>query len=367
MVESYQPREDLPEVIFHSQAVPAIVAERERRSQGASAQFVLPEDLISILEELPNRRAVSQVVLQYPEPVPQLEARGSAIAVHADRPNPRSELISGWAKSALLVENYWNYLYTWADELEGEKFNPFPDMDVTRKPAAHLSALLCESDDDAVQFAYKTPLRSLVLLELLGSQMGRTLSEERSSRYADFKARCEKIISEIRPLAPELLVSAAVLGDSEARSQTAAKLATVFGDAELIKRIPKLYSLDLGYHPLADGHLARLEGATELRRLNLNAVAINGSCLEALAKLPNLEELSLSRTNPRPTALKALKQFPALKRLDLTGVPVDDGTLQWLKDMRGLEQLDLTRTRVTPRGLETLNEALPGCAVVPGT
>jgi hypothetical protein len=113
----------------------------------------------------------------------------------------------------------------------------------------------------------------------------------------------------------------------------------------------------------ADKLLARLEGQTQLRRLDLGGADVSDENLAPLRGMTELEELNLSATQIGDEGLQHLAGLAHLRELGLGGTRVTDAGLPHLHRMKGLERMNLAGTKVTEAGIKELREALPRVAI----
>lgn len=107
--------------------------------------------------------------------------------------------------------------------------------------------------------------------------------------------------------------------------------------------------------------LAVIGQTTQLEKLRLACMPIDGGSLESLANLTNLKSLSLAfispnhiEAEPEPQLLSRLPALAALEALDLGSSQVDDRDLGRLSRFSHLKSLSLTGTEVTGAGLAQL-------------
>jgi hypothetical protein len=136
-------------------------------------------------------------------------------------------------------------------------------------------------------------------------------------------------------------------------------------DADLldITKPQGMYRLLLGRTAVTDIGLQRLDGANQLRDLNLDGTAITDQALQVIGNLHHLEELDLSATRISDNGLRHLKNLDNLKILWLSGTPVTNEGLVFLTGLKSLQQLHVARTRITTEGLKLLSDALPSLRI----
>lgn len=116
----------------------------------------------------------------------------------------------------------------------------------------------------------------------------------------------------------------------------------------------QLYSLSLLGTQFGDEDVQRIQGLTNLERLDLSRTNITDAGLEGLSSLPNLSSLQLQGTQISDAGLVHLKKLTNLKHLDLSDTEITDAGLAQLRSLRNLESLRLARTNVSDAGLQYL-------------
>ncbi len=116
----------------------------------------------------------------------------------------------------------------------------------------------------------------------------------------------------------------------------------------------QLYSLSLLGTQFGDEDVQRIQGLTNLERLDLSRTNITDAGLEGLLSLQNLSSLQLHGTQISDAGLVHLKKLTNLKYLDLSDTEIKDAGLAQLRSLRNLESLRLARTKVSHAGLQYL-------------
>lgn len=149
----------------------------------------------------------------------------------------------------------------------------------------------------------------------------------------------------------------------------------------VMKHLPQLVEMDIGYTKITDKSLAALakmphlttlrlrktaitkaglkylSASRSLRYLDLADTAIADDSLSALTPLTRLSTLNLARTNITDAGICNLHHLKSLKCLDVSKSGLTDQGLQDLiSHLPDLEQLNLSNTRVTSRGVIALSK-----------
>jgi len=153
-----------------------------------------------------------------------------------------------------------------------------------------------------------------------------------------------------------------------------------------------LKEIDLTRADIVDASLSKLKNVRSLEGLGLQLSAINGSCFEQLAALPNLrglwaqdcsldqknlrflsrwpklEELDLSRTHLTEAGTQYLAKCTGLKTLSIcSNAKFDDKCLGFISELKNLEMLKVPGTAITLEGLKHLQKLHLRLLLVPAS
>ena len=133
---------------------------------------------------------------------------------------------------------------------------------------------------------------------------------------------------------------------------------------EHIGKLSRLESLNLrGASHITDAGLAKLEGLTHLRRLELGFTSATDAGLAHVGKLSGLEVLDLLGTEATDAGLGHLRGLTRLEWLRISSSLVTDAGLEHLRGLGELRDLYLSGSHVTAEGVERLRGALPNCRI----
>jgi len=124
--------------------------------------------------------------------------------------------------------------------------------------------------------------------------------------------------------------------------------------ADLLKKLPYIQVLDLGYNPITDAFLEALQGSCpELTQLTLSGTKVTDKVMTIIAKAaPRLEACDLTACQGITDQGMAPLAHSPLVQLHLTGTRVTDAGLAHLKDMKSLQELYCGNPGVTDAGLQ---------------
>jgi Leucine-rich repeat (LRR) protein len=123
----------------------------------------------------------------------------------------------------------------------------------------------------------------------------------------------------------------------------------------LLKKLPNLDALYVGYTKVTRAGVAQLADLTRLKTLDLSGLPLVDADLAPLAKLTALERLNLGFTKITGAGLTHLAGLKQLKALDLGGVRLKDGDLAALGKLTNLERVSsFLADDVTDEGLPHL-------------
>jgi hypothetical protein len=123
--------------------------------------------------------------------------------------------------------------------------------------------------------------------------------------------------------------------------------------------MPQLEELWLrGNQHIGDAGIVSLTALPKLRSLGLGSTLLTDAGLMTLGSMTQLEDLGLSNTRITDTGLSALKNLPQLRALGLSGTQITDNGLKSLEGCAELRVLILQNTSITNGGLVSL-EKLP--------
>ena len=115
---------------------------------------------------------------------------------------------------------------------------------------------------------------------------------------------------------------------------------------------------------LGDDDIARLNGLTTLRSLQLQGTGVSDAGLKHLADATELVRLDLSQTSEvTGSGLAHLNGLVNLEALMLNHSQVTDAGLTHLEGLTSLRILHLEATRVSDEAVRILQEALPNCKI----
>ncbi|WDQ15756.1 hypothetical protein [Rhodopirellula sp. P2] len=130
------------------------------------------------------------------------------------------------------------------------------------------------------------------------------------------------------------------------------------------KRIHGLTWCDLSRLPLTDADVLRLVADTEqLDQLSLEATQVTNQIATLLQGANQLRELDLSYTAIDDSVLKSIPQ--SASTLWMTGTNLTDQAIDTLIALPRLKTIDLQRTKITERGLQRFRQAKPDCQLNP--
>jgi hypothetical protein len=129
----------------------------------------------------------------------------------------------------------------------------------------------------------------------------------------------------------------------------------------LVGRFPRLEELYYDSFPssMTDAGLARLNGITRLKELDLSGTAITDAGLVHLKGMTRLQVLNLSGTAITDAGLVHLKGMTRLQELDLSDTSVNGTGIVYLKGLTSLMSLELRGTKVDDFGAQDVRRALP--------
>jgi Leucine rich repeat len=126
------------------------------------------------------------------------------------------------------------------------------------------------------------------------------------------------------------------------------------GAIQRLRQLRQLQRLSIRWGHLADEDLAVLKRMPRLESLNLNETPITGGALEYDGQCQNLQSLELHHTAIGNLGLRALAGLPKLKRLRLSGTQVGDEGIHDLQGLENITDLDIEHTAITNDALETI-------------
>jgi hypothetical protein len=139
-------------------------------------------------------------------------------------------------------------------------------------------------------------------------------------------------------------------------------------ELKLLKKLNHLSILSLGRCGITDKGLKSLAPLTHLTSLNLGGCEqITDEGLKSLKGLTGLTSLNLwTCSHITNKILKSLTSFTYLTSLDLSWCKeiTDEGLLELLKELTNLTFLDLSITKVSQGGVERLRKELPACQIL---
>lgn len=119
-------------------------------------------------------------------------------------------------------------------------------------------------------------------------------------------------------------------------------------DLSLIRALPGVVDVDLGFQQdLTDADLAKLQGMTKLRSLNLIGTEIADQGMPTVAGMTELRELYLPHRVSN-AGLLTLKGMPALEFVNLGETSITDAGLASLKEIKSLRRITLMGMRSMP-------------------
>jgi hypothetical protein len=127
--------------------------------------------------------------------------------------------------------------------------------------------------------------------------------------------------------------------------------------------LPEVSVLNTQRSRIGDADLQTLRAGTSLTHLRLIDAPITGPGLRHLQPLENLELLDLSGTRVGDDGLQYLTTLDELGYLILTGTAVTDAGIQQLARLKRLVYLNVQNTNVTADGARQLQKQLPNCQI----
>ena len=113
----------------------------------------------------------------------------------------------------------------------------------------------------------------------------------------------------------------------------------------------QIVTIDLGFKPVTDADLERLQGLTRLRSLGLQRTGITDVGIAPLAGLTALEGVDLKGTKITDAAVTHLVGLPKLIHLFVGETEITDSGMERLKEMKKLHNVGLDGTKITDAGL----------------
>jgi hypothetical protein len=136
---------------------------------------------------------------------------------------------------------------------------------------------------------------------------------------------------------------------------------TLIGDVGvefLLRRLPRLRSLDLARTRVTDLAMESIGQQRSLESLNLWGTSVTDIGLEKLRRLADLRHLVLHGTQVTGHGMTHVRRLRNLTALDVWGLPITDRDVGPLRMLQELRELDLWRALITARGLAK-PESLP--------
>jgi hypothetical protein len=121
-----------------------------------------------------------------------------------------------------------------------------------------------------------------------------------------------------------------------------------------LAKLTRLEWLEIGGGSVSPAGVAHLKDCSELRRLYIHDIRLNGDDLAWLAGLTKLEALSLQRTGIDGKVLKNLTSLGTLTVLNLSGNNINSDDMDQIASFKALEVLALADTKVTGAGIAKL-------------
>jgi hypothetical protein len=118
--------------------------------------------------------------------------------------------------------------------------------------------------------------------------------------------------------------------------------------------LPGLEWLEIGGGSVSPAGVALLKGCSDLRRLYIHDINLNGDDLAWLAGLTKLEALSLQRTGVSGKILKNFKSLTTLAVLNLSGNNITSDDMGQIAGLKRLEVLALANTAISGAGIAKL-------------
>ena len=142
--------------------------------------------------------------------------------------------------------------------------------------------------------------------------------------------------------------------------------ATALNNEQLrqIAKCGSLCTLSLVNTQVTDDGIPAIENLRKLETLNLDFNAVGDRGFQVVAGLPALVELSLGYTRVSDNGLVYLERAKKLRRLNLEGTAVTDRGVARLECLTELEDLNLADTAVTESAAERLRRIIPRLRVI---
>lgn len=117
--------------------------------------------------------------------------------------------------------------------------------------------------------------------------------------------------------------------------------------------------LDLSFTSIGNAGLANFARSSMLSQLSVEGTRVSDEGMKIVKGFSQLQELDLSQTAITDEGLRHVAGLESLRVLWLTGTKVSDMGLKHLAGLKNLEQLEVQKTSVTAAGLQQLKQQLP--------
>ncbi|MBY0550490.1 MAG: hypothetical protein K2W95_24640 [Candidatus Obscuribacterales bacterium] len=227
--------------------------------------------------------------------------------------------------------------------------------------ACHFEGGLFAPDTAAFeQFCHACPLRAMIMARCLMAGWTPTIS---FGWVAELRLRLEFVEDSIATIARLMLITAVYAASAAADRMNALTLLLRYGqDDQLAMLVPAVSGLDLSGTLLTADEIARVKVWSLLTSLDLSGTAVGDLSVCELHALSNLRNLSLRQTDVTDVALSCLHLIPLLE-LDLRDTAIGAGAVEHLANILTLKRLRLSASTLSEDDVQTLQKALPDCAV----
>ncbi len=359
---------------------PGSQAAREELERNPLKDRALPEEVMLMVEALPDQSIVRKVVISGEENPfdPFFQQRhGPGFKSAADTTSDgeitlyrrnldgllHEDIAHEWSHS---VRDQMRALRALFDIGAGLEQNGHMAREYARPVEENWSVhfgeeLLSVSGSRFWHMAHNAPIRAAILGRALAERLALVPEGSRSPFHEIYAERARLLETDIMPLAKAKLAELAGSGDAGTASNAARLLVMLSTPAEA--GALRLTRVDLTGMPVTDATLPTVAAIPTMTDLSLASTGVTGSGMFSLARSP-LETLNLSSTRLTSSGLDPISRISTLTDLDISGTKVNDAAVTPLSRMANhLARLNVRGTNITPAARARLAQALPNTRI----
>ncbi|MBX9693928.1 MAG: hypothetical protein K2Z81_16195, partial [Cyanobacteria bacterium] len=351
---------------------------REELARHPLGQRALPEDVMMMVESLPDQSVVRKVVLSGEENPfdPFLRQRhGPEFRSSADTasdgeftlyrrnldPLLQADIAHEWTHNVGEQMRELRALYDIAARLERDGYMASEyGRSAEENLSVHFEDVLSVHGTRFWHMAHAAPIRAAVLSRMLTARLEMVPEGQRSPFHDLYLERARILESDSAPAAKARLAELAGSSDPATAGNAARLLVMLSTPAEAGSL--RLSTVDLASMPVTDANLPTVAAIPTLTDLSLASTQVTGSGMFALARSP-LERLSVADTRLTSSGLDPISRISTLTDLDISGTRVNDAAVTPLSRMTNLTRLSIRGTSISPPARARLAAALPGTQI----